>query len=116
MEETPKSAISKVGKSRKSTRGRKPGATKSGGRKKGTPNKNTALFYQVLENAGLDIGVEIKKALKTANIEQKIRIFEMVLKHFPKPSEMEFKVGFAGADTAAPAKTEKEKENKLASV
>lgn len=58
---TVKKSISKVDKSRKSTKskvGRKKGAVKTGGRKKNTPNKTTALLKDAILQAAANVGLD----------------------------------------------------------
>jgi hypothetical protein len=54
MTEENQNEISKVEKPTKS-RGRKPGCEKTGGRKKGTPNKNSATLRNALDENGFNL-------------------------------------------------------------
>lgn len=79
------STVEKDGKKR----GRKPGCVKSGGRAKGTPNKKSIILHKILQESGVDIGLEIKKAFQVATPDGKIQLIKIVLEHFPKPVAIE---------------------------
>jgi hypothetical protein len=73
--------------------GRKPGCKKTGGRKKGTPNKNKLKFEDRLEAQGFYIAEEIVKLFgETTDLNAKLRIIELMARHciaVPKPVDQE---------------------------
>ena len=97
--------------SKKDGRGKKTGGKKYGGRQKGTPNKNTMFLHKILAESGVNVGDEIKTALVTADMEQRIRIIDMILNHFPKPTAVEFK-----PESSQIPLTDKEKAAKLVGI
>ena len=71
--------------------GKKPGSSKSGGRTKGTPNKNTLKFKELIANTNIDIAAEAVKLFQNSDNESirlKVLIFLAEYTYSkPKPTE-----------------------------
>ncbi len=67
------------------------GIPKSGGRKKGTPNKKTVDLESALKNAGIDVVAELGKTLPVLSDDVKIKVLiELMSFLYPKRKAVEF--------------------------
>lgn len=67
--------------------------TKTGGRKAGTPNKNSLKFAERLEEVGIDLIDEIYKTLPSLLPEEKVRALISMLKYaYPTLKSIELQV------------------------
>lgn len=66
-----------------------PKGAKYGGRTKGTPNKKTVIFSELLEKKGLDVVEELKKSIASRDVEM-VRALTDILPYIaPKLKEQE---------------------------
>ncbi len=73
--------------------GKPAGSPKSGGRKKGSPNKRTVAFIDALDARGIDLLGEVLDLAQTLDTDDKIAIYLALLPYqFPKrkPTERTF--------------------------
>lgn len=73
-------------------RGRKPGTPKTGGRKAGTPNKQTQSFRESLDSLGFDVAAEAVELYRYGDVPPslKVALLEMIASYTlykPKPPE-----------------------------
>ena len=73
-------------------RGRPPGQSKTGGREKGTPNRDTAALREKLDALGCDPPEELVKLARDPKTETgtKVSIYSVLMRHtspIPKPVE-----------------------------
>lgn len=66
------------------------GSTKTGGRKKGTPNKRSLAFVEILESRGIDLLEEILKESEHLTNYEKVGVFSSLLPYvYPKRKPVE---------------------------
>ena len=70
-------------------RGKPKGLPKTGGRSKGTPNKRTLMFAEMLEAKGLDVIKEMKRAIDSDNVDMFRALTDLIPYMAPKLLERE---------------------------
>lgn len=74
----------------KKKRGKKKGAPKTGGRKKGTPNKNSSTFRASLDEVGFNLTAEYVKTLTELPADLKMSELRFLIKFlYPQLKETE---------------------------
>jgi hypothetical protein len=69
------------------------GVPKTGGRKKGTPNRSSLLLHEVLENLNVDVPKMIADALPQLPIEKRVEVLTSLLPYlYPKRKAIEHSV------------------------
>lgn len=69
------------------------GSTKTGGRKKGTPNKRTLAFSEVLESENIDLLMEVLRSARSLSEKDRINVYLTLLPYqYPKRKPTEHQV------------------------